>query len=229
MTTIPVIGKKRGIHTAVKVGAGIAAGLVLIVCLMFFTPIMGLKDVSVETGDLTPEDEVRAFVLERETGRPLPRISMTGLSHDIREKFTKTEDVRVRWSGINTLHVTVTDKEPVATYQTDKGWVRYSSRGEEIDVVQDDPKLVNIRGGSPGAIEQALIVVQHVPDLSRVESVEAQKEDDITVVVSHDESNREIRVGDSSNIEKKLNVAFKLLDHSKEYVDVSTPDTPVAR
>lgn len=229
MTTIPVIGKKRGIHTAVKVGIGIVAGLVLIVCLMFFTPIMGLKDVSVETGDLTPGDEVRAFVLEQETGRPLPRISMTGLSRDIREKFTKSEYVSVRWSGINTLHVTVTDKEPVAAYKTSNGWVRYSSHGEEIDVVQNDPDLVNIRGGSPGAIEQALIVVQHVPDLSRVESVEAQKENDITVVVTHEESTRQIRVGDSSKIEKKFDVAFKLLEHSKEYVDVSTPDTPVAR
>ena len=72
-------------------------------------------------------------------------------------------------------------------------------------------------------------MVQHVLDLSRVESVEAQTEDTITLVVSHKESTRQIRVGDASNIEKKLTVAFKLLDHSKEYVDVSTPDTPVAR
>ncbi len=229
MTPIPVIGKKHGIRLAVKVGAGIVAGLVLVVCLMFFTPIMGLKDVSVETGDLTPAEDVRTFVLERHGGRPLPRISMNSVSGDIRAAFTKSEDVRVRWSGINTLHVSITDKKPVATHKTDAGWVRYSSRGEEIDVVKQDPELVNIRGGSPRAIEQALIVVQHVPDLSRVESVEAQTEDTITLVVSHKESTRQIRVGDASNIEKKLTVAFKLLDHSKEYVDVSTPDTPVAR
>lgn len=229
MTSIPVIGKKRGIHLAVKVGAGIVAALALVVCLMFFTPIMGLKDVSVETGELTSAEDVRTFVLEQKEGRPLPRISMTGLSDDIRAKFTKSEDVRVRWSGINTLHITITDKNPVAAHKTDDGWVRYSSRGEEIDVVQQDPELVNIRGGSPRAIEQALLVVQHVPDVSRVESVDAQTEDAITVVVTHDDSTREIRVGDASDIEKKFNVAFKLLDHSKEYVDVSAPDTPVAR
>lgn len=110
MTSIPVIGKKRGIHLGVKVGAGIVAGLVLVACLMFFTPIMGLKDVSVETGDLTPAEDVRTFVLDRHGGRPLPRISMNTLSGDIRAAFTKSENVRVRWSGINTLHVTITDK-----------------------------------------------------------------------------------------------------------------------
>ena len=229
MTSIPVIGKKRGIHLGVKVGAGIVAGLVLVACLMFFTPIMGLKNVSVETGDLTPAEDVRTFVLERYGDRPLPRISLNTLSGDIRAAFTKSENVRVRWSGINTLHITITDKKPVAAHKTDGGWVRYSSRGEEIDVVQHDPELVNIRGGSPRAIEQALVVVKHVPDISRVESVDAQTEDAITVVVTHDDSTRQIRVGDASDIEKKLKVAFKLLNHSKEYVDVSAPDTPVAR
>lgn len=231
MSSVPVIGKKRPLwrRTSVQVVVGVLVAVVFVVCLMFFTPIMGLKNVTVEAGDLTSPKAVKQFVLEREQGRQLPRISLSRLSEDIRAQFTKSENVSVRWSGINTLHVTVEDKVPVAAKKTANGWTRYSAKGEKIDTVSKDPGLVNITGGSPRAIQQALTVVQHVPDTKKVVSVSARTPDDISLQVKYKKSTREIRCGDASDIDKKLTIAFELLEHAEQYVDVSAPDAPVAR
>lgn len=227
MSSVVVLKRKRiptrwlitGILALVIVVAGGAVA--------YFSPLMKLETVSVEGTRLTAPGAVEKYVLDHSEGNPLPRIGLSGLSRDLLDNFTTMEKVRIRWSGLNSLHVTVTDKVPVAAVKSGAVWKRYSQAGQYIDEVTQKPQLTLIDGSDPAAIAAALTVVAHVEDTGSVKLVRAPNPEEITLVISRGDKTTEVRCGNTEDIDRKLQIAFSLLERADNYVDVSTPDIPV--
>lgn len=208
-----------------------AAALVALalVATAYFSPLMNLRTVTVAGAELTNASAVQRFVMARVGATQLPQIRLGELSDAIVGQFPTVRSVNAHWSGINSLKVTVTDRQPVAAMKTADGYTRFDDTGHQIDVVDQDPGLIKVEGANPDALAAAFSVIQHVPANAQVDLVQADSPSDIRLTVTSKDKTIEIRCGDASNIETKLTLAFEILDRASRYVDVSVPDVPVTR
>ncbi|WP_245931315.1 FtsQ-type POTRA domain-containing protein [Actinokineospora auranticolor] len=217
-TALPVLSTRRW---AVL---GTMAVVTVVVCLVFFTPVLGVRAIEV-TGvqGLTP-DEVRAAAAV-ESGTPLVRVDTDEVATRIRQ-LPRVGTVEVRRSFPGTLEVAITERTPVAVVVAHDGAHLLDAAAVDYGVLKAPPAgLPTLDSGGEQATRGAVTVLAAIPpQLSKqVVSVTARTPSDIRLNLA---DGRAVKWGDSDNTRRKSAVLAALLSQEGKTFDVAAPDFP---
>ncbi|GAA4285277.1 hypothetical protein GCM10022261_28080 [Brevibacterium daeguense] len=215
------------------IGAAVVAALAALLSVAWFTPVLELRSVEVTGGELTDPEEVRESVLSAHAGTPLPRIRLGALEGQLLDDYPKAAEIRARWSGPNSLRISVTDRRPVLAVPDAGRWDRYDGEGNRIDSVTAEPELpvLELDGvvDIPAAITSAVQFMAAVPEAERanIVSMTAGSPEDLRIVYLHEEDEVTIVFGSPEDAARKFEVARALLGTGPKTIDVSVPEVPV--
>ncbi|AEF39781.1 putative cell division protein, FtsQ [Hoyosella subflava DQS3-9A1] len=203
------------------VGVGAAA---------YFSPVLAVRSIDVETGPTVPDEMVRAVVdVAPET--PLLQVSTHHIASRVAE-LPKVAEVAVKRSYPSTLRIVVTERVPAVFYDKPAGphlmdlyAVTYAIEPPPPGVprlVVDDP------GADDSATRSALSVLSSLaPEMrGQVVEVSADSPADVRLVL---DDGRTVIWGSSEGTERKARVANALLTQPGQIYDVSSPDLPTIR
>ncbi|MBB3038868.1 cell division protein FtsQ/DivIB [Hoyosella altamirensis] len=208
---------------AVSAVAGVGAAA-------YFTPVLAVRSIDVETGPTVPDEMVRAVVdVAPET--PLLQVS----THDIASRVAelpKVAEVAVKRSYPSTLRILVTERvaavfydNPAGPHLMDLDAVTYAIEPPPPGV----PRLVvDEPGADDSATRSALSVLSSLAPEMREQVVEVSAESpaDVRLLL---EDGRTVIWGSSEGTERKARVANALLTQPGQVYDVSSPDLPTIR
>ena len=213
---------------------GVVIGLVAAIALalswiVFFSPVLAVRQVAVEGVSLISADAVIAAAAVPE-GTPLIRVSQSAVAQRVTSALPEVEKVEVsrRWPGTLVIHVT----ERTIVFQVVDaggfGWV--SADGTVFHISPDAQPVptatVGIEG--PKMLSEIATVVAALPDsLSPfVASIIAPTADSITLQLS---DGRQIMWGSAEQSDLKAQVIVPLLTVPGQVYDVSAPSNPAVR
>lgn len=211
-----------------------------------FSPVLALKNISVQGNTLVSDDIVVA-ALEPLIGTPLPQITGEAVRSQLAD-MPQIRDVSIAAHPPSSLVIHLTERAPVALLKDGKRFVLIDASGTRLGTVESrtDAALPVIDGGSEklGAniFEAITGVLAALPAqiLSRLKHASADSIDSVELTL---ESGERVLWGNASQKDLKAQVLQALLDaqpnadkkqekQEKEPVkvyDVSTPTRPVTR
>lgn len=217
------------------VGASLA-GLVLVVLLTAYSPLLAVRQIAVE-GTTRLDPATVSSALDDQLGKPLALVDYGTIEREL-AGFPYIESYSVEARPPDTLAVRLIERRPVALVQTPAGFQLIDAAGV---VVQESPEripgfpVLDLTGtaiGSPG-FEAAAAVLMSLPDalLAQVDSISGTTPDSVTMVFTG--AGQRVVWGDADQSELKAQILQRLIatqDPSRavEY-DVSSPQSPVIR
>ncbi|MFC4589843.1 cell division protein FtsQ/DivIB [Sphaerisporangium corydalis] len=195
--------------------------------LVFFSPVLGVRDVAVSgNGDL-PADQVRLAAAVPDD-QPMATVDLEQVRRRVAAlRQVESASVERRWPA--TLAVRVVVRRPVAVVVLTSGQVAVLDRhGVAIEVRQLAPsglpalRVDHFAEGDP-ATRAALAVAAGLPgDLARrIETVRAGSPEDVSLSLL---DGRTIVWGGAERTRDKARVALTLLQRPADSYDVSSPD-----
>ncbi len=203
--------------------------------LVWFTPVLGVSHVQVETADaplsVEQDAEVRT-ALDVPMGTPLIRI-------DLEEAATRVEalpdvadaEVSRHWPG--TLTVTVTLRYAVAVVAANSSWYLLDAAGHPFEQVDTPPAgVLQLRLATPGPTDPATIAgltvirsltEQIIPLISTVSAYSAQN---VTLELA---DGRSVIWGSAADSDRKAAVLPAVLTRPGTQFDVSDPELVTVR
>lgn len=202
-------------------GAGAAA---------YFSPVLAVRSVEVETGPTVPEEMVRAVVgVEPET--PLLQVSTFAVASRVAE-LPKVAEVSVTRSFPSTLRVVVTERVPAVFYENLAGPHLMDADAVTFAIEPPPEGIPQLVVDSPGAEDAetraALDVLESLSPDMRVQVVELRADTPADVRLRL-EDGREVIWGSSAETARKARVANALLTQPGQVYDVSSPELPTVR
>ncbi len=211
-------------------------GLVLVVLLAAYSPLLAVRTIAVEgTSRLDPAAVTTA--LGDQLGRPLALVDYGAIQSDLAQ-FPLVESYSVEARPPDTLAIKVVERRPVAVVQTATGFDLIDAAG--VTVQQDAARipgfpLLDLTGtqiGSPG-FQAAASVLMSLPDalLGQVDRISGTTPDSVTFVMTG--VGQRVVWGSAEQSELKAVILSKLIPtqdpaRAVEY-DVSSPQSPVVR
>jgi cell division protein FtsQ len=194
-----------------------------VVCTVWFTPVLGVREVEVRGAVHLTGDQVReAAAIER--GTPLVRVDVHAVDARVRD-LPRVAGVHVERLLPGTLRLTVDERDPVAMINSPAGTHLVDATAKDYATVTSPPSgLPELRVG-PDALAAAVGVITQLPEALRREVliVTADTPSDVRVTLS---AGREARWGSSADTPRKAAVLEVLMTRQGTVFDVSSPELP---
>ncbi|ONI70567.1 hypothetical protein ALI144C_48950 [Actinosynnema sp. ALI-1.44] len=206
----------------------IFVGVLAVLYVVFFTPVLGVRSVDVQgTQGLTP-DEVRK-VAAVEMGKPLVRLDTDEIAGRVRT-LPRVAKVSVERSWPGTVEITVNEREPVGYAKLADGAHMVDASGVVYAVVpQAPPGLPSIEVPTLGTGDAATYAVVDVlgkipPQLKQqVVALSAKSVGDVQLTLT---GGQLVKWGNSVDSERKAMVLAALLTRPGKVYDVAAPELP---
>ncbi len=226
--------RKRLLRWTGGLGAVVLVGV--LVWLVWFSHVLGVRDVEVEGTRTLGVKQVRS-VADVRLGTPLARLDTAAVEARV-AGLPAVERVEVRRSWPRTVRVEVTERTAVAWTRVD-GDVRALDRfGIDYRTLRQPPRgLVEVSTSATDPRQRQLAVVAAAAVVARLEkadpdlveavrAVEAPSRDAVTLRLSRD---RTVTWGSAAKPKQKLKVLRALLRIRARGYDVSAPEQPTTR
>lgn len=208
------------------------AVVVLLVVIVFFTPLFTVGSVEVSGNSRVPAEQVRKAA-DVSSGSSMFGVD-TGRVADRVTKLAPVASADVSRSWPSTVSVTITERTPVAWARAANGAVELVDKhGVGFASTAKPPKgmvqlrLDPVRPGS-GETVAALGVLAHLSKQlrSKTTAVTAKSPDDVRLLLH---GGKTVRWGGDRNNDKKNAVIAALLTRKGKVYDVATPEMPTVR
>jgi len=212
-------------------GLAAVAALAGLGWLVFFSPVLAVRQVEVTGEQRVPAREVARAAAVR-LGVPLARVDVDGISERV-GSIRAVAAVDVQRRPLHTLRIVVTERVPAAVVRTPAGHQLVDGRGLMFATVPAAPRglpVVATKLDRPSArtLERATAVLRVLPAKVRgtVVSVSADSPDDISLQLR-----KGVRVvwGGPEHSDRKAAVLGALMRQEAHLYDVSVPEAPVTR
>jgi cell division protein FtsQ len=203
-------------------------GILSLVYVVLFTPVLGAHDVEVQgTQGLTP-DEVRK-VAAVEMGKPLLRLDTDEIAARV-ATLPRVAHVEVGRSLPGTVEITVSERNPVAYAQLPDGAHMVDGIGMDYAVVPQAPpglpsiEVARIAPEDPSTRAVVEVLGKIPPQLrERVVTLAAKSPGDVQLKLT---DGRLVKWGNAADSERKALVLAALLTRPGKTYDVAAPDLP---
>jgi len=225
--------RSRRRRTTVMTITGIVATLAIVLGVAVFSPILALREITIDGTARVSEDEVRAAVGEQ-LGTPL---ALVDLGH-IREQLAEFPLIRSYVTETvppNTLLIHIVEREPIAQVQRGETFGQVDPAGVTVASSAEKAALPLVQldeGGVEGdAFASAVEVLLTMPDsvTTQVDTISATSADDVRLTLS--EGGRSVMWGSAHESDLKAQVLEYMLAQesckSQPIVDVSAPRAAV--
>ena len=209
----------------------VAAGAVLVVALavwvVWFSPLLSVREVRVLGAVNVPADSVLQAAAVPD-GVPLARVDVGGVTSRV-SALPRVASVEVRRGWPNVLVVVVTERQPLAVTRDGNGWTYLDATGARFGSLTSVPHgMASVSAANDTAMTSALAVYAALPTAlaSRVATVAARTRDDVVLTLVDGTS---VQWGDASQSDRKAAVLASLLKVKATTYDVSAPDLPTTR
>ncbi|WNV89721.1 FtsQ-type POTRA domain-containing protein [Umezawaea sp. Da 62-37] len=193
---------------------------------VFFTPMLGVRDVDVRGAKELTVDQVRAKA-DIEPGSPIVRVDVHGIADRVRS-LPRVESVEVARSLPGTVRLTIVERSPVAFARSADGVHLVDASAKDYATVANPPiglpELLLAVDAQP-ALKAAVGVLTQLPDTvkAEVQTIAAQTGADVKLAMS---GGREVRWGSLADTQRKAAVLAVLLTREGSVFDVSSPELP---
>jgi len=194
-----------------------------VVVAVWFTPLLGVREVEVlGTADLTA-DQVRAAAAV-EPGTPLVRLDVERVAERVRA-LPRVAAVGVERSLPGTVRLTVQERKPVAVVVRGDGAHLVDATGLDYAVLPQAPGSLPELKAEPAGTPAAVAVVTGLPEELRREvlTVSATTGADVKLALT---GGREVRWGSAADTPRKAAVVQVLMTREGTVFDVSSPELP---
>lgn len=203
-------------------------GLVGIVVVVLWTPVLGVRSVDVEgVRDLTTAQVVAAA--EVRPGTPMLRLDTVGIMARV-AVLPRVAAVDVSRDWPSTVRITVTERDPVGVLAASDGMHLVDSTGFDYATVPTAPAglpKIQLPSASPhDPRTQAVVrVLAALPTQLRAQTIaiSADTPGSVTLALANGKT---IRWGDAADSARKAAVLAALMTRPGRVYDVSSPDLP---
>lgn len=220
-----VRGLRAALLTTLVVILGVGVGLIL-----YFTPVMSVRDVLVVGTAEVPVEEVTE-VAQVALGTPLLQVN-TGAVADRVAEIRRVASARVQREYPSTLRITIAERVPVAVMDFPDGPHLFDRDGVDFATAPPPPSLPYLEVATPGPADPptqaALAVLTSLrPEVvEQVGRVAAPSVASITLTLV---DGREVVWGTHGRTEEKAEKLAALLTQPGHTYDVSSPDLPTVK
>ncbi len=222
-------GKVRGLRavllTVLLVVLGVGVGSIL-----YFTPVMSVREVAVVGTAEVPVEEVTA-VAAVPLGVPLLQVN-TGVVADRVATIRRVASARVQREYPSTLRITIAERLPVAVMDFPDGPHLYDRDGVDFATAPPPPSLPYLEVANPGPTDPSTLAALAVltslrPEVAeQVGRVAAPSVASITLTLI---DGRQVVWGTHERTEEKAEKLAALLTQPGHTYDVSSPDLPTVK
>ena len=234
---VAVLRPKRSLGKVLLISTISSVSLLLVFVLVAaFTPLLAVEKIQIKGNERIPT-KLLASALEGQMGKPLPQVSLDGVSKDL-ENFTLIQSVSVVNLPPHTLQVRIVERQPICIIKSALGSFLYDPAGVRIASAKSSDEFPVVdAAGKPGASPEFRVAIKALLALPlslypRVANVSAPSMDSITFKLRGSAGQRVIW-GDTSQSELKSRVLLALVKHQKKSdrvtYDVSSPKAPTVR
>jgi cell division protein FtsQ len=209
--------------------AGAALLALLVVWLVAFSPVLGVRTVAVRGASGIGVDTVLRAAAVRH-GTPLLRLDTAAVASRV-EALPDVASAHVTTSLPSTVTITVRARVPVGVVAHGAAYTLVDATGVSYETVSARPPALPLfvlpRGPQVRSTARAMAVVAGqlpAPVLHRVQSVQALDPTSITLLLR---GGRMVRWGDATRSADKARLLPVLLQHRSHQIDLTDPDQPV--
>lgn len=209
----------------------IVAVIVLLVWLVAFSPVLGVRSVQVKGEKALTAQEIVA-VAAVSHGRPLIRVSTSAIEKRI-EKLSRVASATVTVSYPSTVIISVAERVPVGFFSAGGKYTLVDRTGRQYLTVTKAPNLPHLVAAGaavddPATVQTlATVAGALTPALRKVvTTVNANDADHVTLLLTE---GRTVVWGSADRSADKAKVLAALLHRKGQAFDVSDPDLVVAR
>lgn len=210
--------------------AGVVVVLVALVAILWFTPLLAVRSITISgLGDI-PDAEVRTALAIPE-GKPLLRVN-TGAAAQRVAGIPKVAQVRVQRNFPSSIDVTVQERFAAVFFDSPQGTHVLDPAGVDFAVEPPPPGTPKLVVDNPGqsdpATQAALAVLNSTPPPLRVQvgEVAAKSISDIRLTLR---DGRVLVWGSKDRSDRKAAIALPLLSQPGQTYDISSPDLPTVK
>ena len=207
--------------------AGLVTGAV-------YSPLLALRTVTVDGTSRVSATDVRDAVSDQ-LGKPLALVDFAQITTEL-SRFPLIRSFVTETVPPDTLVIRITERAPIGSVATSSGFSVVDPAGVEIEKATDRPPslpLIDVgtsKANSPAfAAVVAVLLALPQPVLSRVDSVTAQTNDDVTLTLTG--ARQTVVWGSAENSALKARVLVALMKTQSATApvkyDVSAPTNPV--
>lgn len=237
VSPVSVLRPKRSLGRIAFLSTAAAVSLLVVLVLVAaFTPVLAVGKIQIRGNERIPT-KLLASALSGQLGKPLPQVSLAGVSGDL-ENFTLIQSISVVNLPPHTLQVRIVERQPICIIKSPLGSFLYDPAGVRIASAKgSDSYPVVEAAGKPGASPEFRVAIKALLALPltlypRVATVSAPSMDSITFKLRGSAGQRVVW-GDTSQAELKARVLLTLVTHQKKSdrvtYDVSSPKAPTVR
>lgn len=207
------------------IGIG-ALAVVLLAWLVWASPFLAVRTVSVTGVALLTEDQVREAA-DVPIGRPLARVDTDAVRRRV-AALPAALAVRVSRGWPGTLHIAITERTPAVAVKADKVYRIYDANGVMFESVGSVPARVVLiefpaTDHPERPLRDALTVVASLTTQLRAELVKLVVNSPAGIVLML-RKDRVVTWGDAEQSDLKAKVATALLAQKGKQIDVSVPE-----
>ena len=228
--------RRRKYLRRIGIGVGVALFALLLVWILFFSPLLRLNPqkveiTGVEDGSLIKVAQVQE-VVEKHKGDSLLLISHSGLKADL-EKLPEVEKAQLKASLRGNLKIALQSEVPAFCLVNGNECKAVSQSGQTLDLPPNILDTLPHLGPLPAdvekesAVEAARQVVADLGDLhGKVRTIEISSGYQIAFTL---DDSRRVIWGKSDEGQLKAQILRLLLGENKQLIDVSIPASPVTQ
>lgn len=206
----------------------VLAVITVVVAVLYFTPLLGVRSVEVEGNRMLGDDEVLAAA-GVEPGTPLLRVDTGEISSRLGE-MSKLDSASVELMWPSTVRLDVVERIPMAFMVGRGGTHLVDASGLPFTEVPEPPPglpELKVRTAAPDdpATRAALTALTALDPMVRdqVVAVEAERPADVRLLLTED---REVHWGMVEESERKAAILQPLLSRPGKIYDVTSPELP---
>ena len=213
--------------------SAIVAALGVVLAIAVYSPILALREITIEGTNRVSEDDVRAAI-DGQMGTPLALIDF-GAIHSELAAFPLIRSYVTETVPPNTLRIQVVEREAIASLERSGSFDEVDPAGVVISssAVRSALPLINVgdKGVDSSAFASAVEVLLAMPQdvLDKVDVVTATTADDVQLALK--ETSARVVWGSADSSEVKAQVLARMLQlpecASLAVVDVSAPLAPI--
>lgn len=203
----------------------VAAVLAALGWLIWWSPVLAVREVRVLGAETVSEQDVRDAA-GVPLGTPLARVSADEVTRRV-ASLGPVRDVEVRYGWPDVLVVVVHERTPVAVVTEDGARRLVDAQDVAYAPARIGNRLPSVTAEGAARTAAVAVVASLTDELSReLAEVRAGSPDDVVLVLA---DGTRVRWGSSADGERKAEVAVALLARHPRLVDVSAPDLPTTR
>lgn len=226
--------RRRQVWRSRLILIGAVAAVLIIVAVLWFSPLLALDKVSVKDSNLVDGEKVTEEVLRTEGGTPLPQVRPGTVEKNVLKEFPRAKEASVHYSGPRSLSIEITDRDPVLAITTSDGYELFDDEAVNLGTVKKAPKGVTVLKESGGAPDEKTVaaVIRFMAELppklrSDLHSIQAKDEKNLSGVIDTGKTKAKVFFGDDSSAGLKMRTALQLAADGRTEIDVSVPSVPV--